>query len=41
MGRSYGFDEVIHSPELLTQVRKDLRAARPFVEWVLRAVERV
>ena len=41
MGRSYGFDEMVHTPELLTQVRKDWRAARPFVEWVLRAVEGV
>ncbi|HET6561961.1 MAG TPA: DUF2461 domain-containing protein [Marmoricola sp.] len=39
MGRSYGFDELIHTPELLTRIRKDWRAARPFVEWVLRAVE--
>jgi uncharacterized protein (TIGR02453 family) len=38
MGRSYGFDELIHTPQLLTQVRKDWRAGRPFVEWVLRAV---
>ena len=32
--RSYGFDEVIHTPALLTRVRKDWRAARPLVEWV-------
>ncbi len=38
MGRSYGFDEVVHTPELLTRIRKDWRAARPLVEWVLRAV---
>ena len=37
MGRSYGFDEVIHTPALLTEVRRDWRAARPFVEWVARA----
>jgi uncharacterized protein (TIGR02453 family) len=38
MGRSYGFDEIIHTPALLAQVRKDWRAGRPFVEWVLRVV---
>jgi uncharacterized protein (TIGR02453 family) len=39
MGRSYGFDDLIHTPELLTRVRKDWRAARPLVEWILRAVD--
>ena len=34
LGKSYGFDPVIHSPELLERVREDWRAARPFVEWV-------
>jgi len=34
MGKSYGFDEMIHSPRLLDAVRRDWRAARPFVEWV-------
>ena len=33
-GRPYGFDEVIHSPELVDAVRKDWRALRPLVEWV-------
>jgi uncharacterized protein (TIGR02453 family) len=37
MGRSYGFDEMIHTSALLAAVRKDWRAARPFVEWVSRA----
>jgi uncharacterized protein (TIGR02453 family) len=32
--RLYGFDKVIHSPELVGAVRKDWRALRPFVEWV-------
>jgi len=32
--KSYGFDEVIHTPKVLTMVRKDWRAARPFVDWV-------
>jgi uncharacterized protein (TIGR02453 family) len=35
LARSYGFDEVIHRPELLGQVRKDWRLARPLVEWVV------
>ena len=34
LGKSYGFEPVIHTAELLTQVRKDWRAARPLVDWV-------
>jgi uncharacterized protein (TIGR02453 family) len=34
LGRSYGFEPVIHTPELLDRVRADWRAGRPFVEWV-------
>jgi uncharacterized protein (TIGR02453 family) len=34
LGRSYGFEPVIHTPELLDRVREDWRAARPLVEWV-------
>lgn len=34
LGKSYGFDPVIHTAELLERVRDDWRAARPFVEWV-------
>jgi uncharacterized protein (TIGR02453 family) len=34
LGKSYGFEPAIHTPKLLTMVRKDWRAARPFVEWV-------
>jgi uncharacterized protein (TIGR02453 family) len=34
LGRSYGFEPIIHGPELLEQVRGDWRAGRPFVEWV-------
>jgi len=33
-GRPYGFDPVIHSPELVDAVRKDWRALKPLVEWV-------
>ena len=32
--RTYGFEPVIHSPQLLALVGWDWRAARPFVEWV-------
>jgi uncharacterized protein (TIGR02453 family) len=32
--KSYGFDEVIHTPKLLALIRSDWRAARPFVDWV-------
>ncbi len=34
LGKSYGFEPVIHTPELLDRVRDDWRQARPFVEWV-------
>jgi uncharacterized protein (TIGR02453 family) len=34
LGKSYGFEPVIHTPELLDLVRKDWRALRPFVDWV-------
>lgn len=34
VGKSYGFDPVIHTAKLLDRVRKDWRAGAPFVEWV-------
>jgi uncharacterized protein (TIGR02453 family) len=34
LGRSYGFEKSIHTPDLLDRVRKDWRALRPLVEWV-------
>ena len=34
IGRSHGFEPVIHTPELLDVVRDDWRSLRPFVEWV-------
>jgi uncharacterized protein (TIGR02453 family) len=37
MSRSYGFEDVIHTPALLDRVRADWRAARPFVEWLVDA----
>ena len=36
LSRSYGFDEVVHQPALLDEVRRDWRAARPLVEWLVR-----
>jgi uncharacterized protein (TIGR02453 family) len=30
----YGFEPIIHTPELLEAVRDDWRTLRPFVEWV-------
>lgn len=36
LGKFYGFEPVIHTPELLEKVREDWREATPFVEWVLR-----
>ncbi len=35
VGRSYGFEPVIHSAELLDRVRADWRALRPLVDWVV------
>ena len=35
-GKSYGFDEVIHSPRLLDEVRADWQALRPLIEWLAR-----
>jgi uncharacterized protein (TIGR02453 family) len=34
LGRSYGFEPVIHTTELVDRVRADWRAATPFVEWI-------
>jgi uncharacterized protein (TIGR02453 family) len=34
LGKSYGFEPVIHTAALLDEVRSDWRQARPFVEWV-------
>jgi uncharacterized protein (TIGR02453 family) len=33
----YGFEPLIHTPELLEAVRDDWRTLRPFVEWVTEA----
>jgi uncharacterized protein (TIGR02453 family) len=34
VGREYGFDPVIHSPDLVDRVRDDWRTATPFLDWV-------
>ena len=34
VGHDYGFEKIIHTPELVEAVRKDWKAARPLVEWV-------
>ncbi|WP_137808517.1 MULTISPECIES: DUF2461 domain-containing protein [unclassified Gordonia (in: high G+C Gram-positive bacteria)] len=34
VGRDYGFDEIIHSAELVDRVRRDWRATVPLVEWI-------
>ena len=39
VGRSLGFERVIHEPALLDAVRKDWRTLRPFVEWVAARIE--
>ena len=41
VGQPYGFDKVIHSPDLLDAVRKDWRALRPLVDWVSDAPRRL
>ena len=33
--RDYGFDEVIHTPELVEKVRHDWRALTPLLDWLL------
>jgi uncharacterized protein (TIGR02453 family) len=34
LGKSYGFEPIIHSAELVDQVRRDWRATRPFLDWI-------
>ncbi|HLN78454.1 MAG TPA: DUF2461 domain-containing protein [Nocardioidaceae bacterium] len=34
LGKSYGFEPFIHTPELLDRVREDWREATAFVDWV-------
>ncbi|HLT59911.1 MAG TPA: DUF2461 domain-containing protein [Microlunatus sp.] len=35
VNRSYGFEPVIHTPELADRVRKDWRQVRPLIEWAV------
>ena len=37
-GLPYGFDEVIHTPELVNRVRADWRQLKPLVDWLGRAI---
>jgi uncharacterized protein (TIGR02453 family) len=41
VGRSYGFEKVIHTAGVQTLVRDDWRALKPLVTWLQRAVEGV
>jgi uncharacterized protein (DUF2461 family) len=34
VGRDYGFESVIHRPELVDAVRADWTATRPLVDWL-------
>ncbi len=34
--RDYGFDQVIHSPELVDKIRADWRETTPLLDWVVR-----
>ena len=38
LGKSYGFEPVIHTPELLDLVRRDWRSLRSFVDWVTQRI---
>jgi len=39
LGREYGFEPFIHTPDLLGEVRKDWRRLRPLVEWFAERVD--
>ena len=40
-GKPYGFEKVIHSPEVLEMVRADWQTLKPLVAWLTRAVDGV
>ncbi len=40
VGRSYGFEPLIHSPELLDAVRRDWRSLKPLITWLDAAMAR-
>lgn len=35
LGKSYGFEPIIHSADLVDQVRRDWRATSPLLDWVI------
>jgi len=37
VGRSYGFEDVIHTPQLLDRIRTDWRSLNPLLDWVAAA----
>ena len=39
VGKDYGFDPIIHTPEFVDAVRADWKAARPLVAWVSERLE--
>jgi uncharacterized protein (TIGR02453 family) len=34
VGKSYGFEPIIHSADLVGQIRRDWRATRPLLDWI-------
>ena len=40
-GKPYGFEKVIHTPEVLEMVRADWRSLKPLVSWLTKAVDGV
>ncbi|WP_300404697.1 DUF2461 domain-containing protein [Nocardioides sp.] len=40
-GKPYGFEKVIHTPEVLEMIRADWRTLKPLVIWLTRAVDGV
>lgn len=34
LGKSYGFEPIIHTPDLADEIRRDWRATAPFLNWV-------
>ena len=41
VGKPYGFEKVIHTPEVLEMVRTDWRTLKPLVTWLTKAVDGV
>ncbi|MEU8222030.1 DUF2461 domain-containing protein [Kribbella sp. NPDC048915] len=34
VGKDYGFEQIIHTPALVGEIRKDWRAAKPLITWI-------